>query len=89
MKEPHEFECSYIVQMDGSIVHGFMDLVVWESDQIVILDFKTDHFDQEQDFITAYKGQLDTYEQALSLMEDKPIQKWIYSFHLQKMIQIP
>ena len=89
MNEPHEFECSYIVELDGSIVHGFMDLVVWEAEQTVILDFKTDHFDQEQDFITAYKGQLDTYEHALSLMEDKPIQKWIYSFHLQKMIRIP
>lgn len=89
MAKPHRFECSYIVEMNHSIVHGFMDLVIWDKEQIVILDFKTDHLDKEKDFIHAYKAQLDTYEKALSLMETKPIQKWIYSFHLQKMIQVP
>lgn len=88
MKEKHEFECSYIVKEDDTIVHGFMDLVVWKQDCIYILDFKTDTVEDSSELIKRYKVQLETYKKALSSIEDKPIYTVIYSFHLKQMITL-
>lgn len=88
MKEKHEFECSYILQEKQEVIHGFMDLVIWEEDTIHILDFKTDGLNQDE-LIKAYKSQLDTYAQAMhKINPDKQIQTWIYSFHLNQLFKI-
>lgn len=88
MKEKHEFECSYILQEGQEVIHGFMDLVVWEGNTIHILDFKTDGLNQEE-LTKVYKSQLDTYAQAMhKINPDKEIQTWIYSFHLNQLFKI-
>ncbi len=88
MKEEHEFECSYILKEKEEVIHGFMDLVVYEEETIHILDFKTDGLKQDE-LIQRYKNQLDTYAQAMQKIKpDKKIQTWIYSFHLNQLFKI-
>lgn len=88
MHHKHEFECSYIIQDQNTVMHGFMDLVVWLPDQIVILDFKTDRASKEE-LMNLYHKQLDTYKKSMRLIDDtKPIHTWIYSFHLNQLIPL-
>lgn len=88
MQEKHEFECSYIVKDHNQITNGFMDLVVWEENQIIIVDYKTDTATAEE-LIETYHKQLETYKKAMEIMEpSKPIQTYIYSFHLGQIITI-
>ena len=88
MQKEHEFECSYILEEEQEVVHGFMDLVIWDSDTIHILDFKTDGLEQEE-LIERYKTQLQIYAQAMhKINPDKKIQTWIYSFHLNQLFEI-
>ena len=87
MNHKHEFELSYIVKEENSIIHGFMDLVVWLDDRIVILDFKTDTVNNEDELIKMYKVQLETYKKSMeSIVSNIPIETVIYSFHLKNLI---
>ena len=89
MNHEHEFECSYIVQQDHAFTHGFMDLVVWFRQEIVILDFKTDYVQSEKELIEKYKSQLAVYKKAMAkIYPDKEIKTFIYSFCLTKMCEI-
>ena len=88
MHYPHHFEESYIIQDKEQLVHGFMDLVVYKEDEIVIVDFKTDHVENEQELIDRYKIQLDTYKNAMKKVKNASISTYIYSFCLNKTIKL-
>ena len=88
MKEKHRFECPYIIKEKQNIVHGFMDLVVWQEAKIVIIDFKTDHLESDEEFIERYHKQLETYQNAMKQIENTSIDTKIYSFYLKKFIDI-
>lgn len=88
MASKHEFESSYIIAENGTITHGFMDLVAWLEDKIIILDFKTDALDNPQDFIDRYAVQLQTYKEAMSKMSDLPIETYIWSFRNNALISL-
>ncbi len=88
METKHQFELSYIVQEGQEVLHGFMDLVAWFDDKIVILDFKTDTATSSQELINTYRIQLETYKESLNKIENsKPIETVIYSFHLNEYIE--
>ena len=88
MQKKHEFECSYIVKDNNQIINGFMDLVVWEEDQLIIVDYKTDTATADE-LIEKYHKQLETYKKAMTILDpSKPIQTYIYSFHLGRMLPI-
>lgn len=87
MNLKHQFEVPYVVQMGNEVAHGYMDLVVW-SDKVVVIDFKTDHLDKEEDFIHQYKEQLKTYAKAMQKIEEKEVEAWIYSFYKNTFIPI-
>lgn len=90
MNLPHQFECPYVAMDHEAIIHGFMDLVVFDGDTIHIVDFKSDRAFDGSSLIRKYAGQLDTYEKAMTQIEPKrKIAKWIYSFALSEMIQLP
>ncbi len=90
MKASHQFEASYIVKINQKIVHGFIDLIVFYEDHIVILDFKTDHVSKEETLIQQYQEQLQTYRQAIQILyPNHTIETKIYSFSLKTMICIP
>ena len=88
MQEKHRFECPYIIKEKQNIVHGFMDLVVWQKEKIVIIDFKTDHLESDEEFIEQYHKQLETYQNAMKQIENTSIDTKIYSFYLKKFIDI-
>lgn len=88
MKEKHVFEQSYIIEEKNQIVHGFMDLVIYKEDEVIIVDFKTDAVDNEQKLIDLYTIQLQTYKKAMKKLTNLPINTYIYSFSLSKCIYL-
>lgn len=88
MKEKHVFEQSYIIEEKNQVVHGFMDLVIYKKDEVIIVDFKTDAVDNEQKLIDLYTIQLQTYKKAMKKLTNLPINTYIYSFSLSKCIYL-
>lgn len=88
MKEKHVFEQSYIIEEKNQVVHGFMDLVIYKEDEVIIVDFKTDAVDNEQKLIDLYAIQLQTYKKAMKKLTNLPINTYIYSFSLSKCIYL-
>lgn len=88
MCEKHQFEQSYIVEKNNQVIHGFMDLVVYKEDEIIIVDFKTDHVDKEEELVQKYQIQLDTYKDAMKKVKKGRIYTYIYSFCLNKCIEL-
>lgn len=88
MKEKHVFEQSYIIEEKNQVVHGFMDLVIYKKDEVIIVDFKTDAVDNEQKLIDLYAIQLQTYKKAMKKLTNLPINTYIYSFSLSKCIYL-
>lgn len=88
MKEKHVFEQSYIIEEKNQVVHGFMDLVIYKKDEVIIVDFKTDAVDNEQKLIDLYTIQLQTYKKAMKKLTKVPINTYIYSFSLSKCIYL-
>ncbi len=71
------------------VVQGAVDLVFEESDQLVIVDFKTDSSKDENAFTQAYSQQLKLYSKACEKLLKKPIKELIlYAFSLDKEIII-
>ena len=55
----------------------------------MLIDYKSDRFTDEQQYIEDYKLQLDIYEEALAQEFSMPVkQKLIYSFRLGKIIEV-
>lgn len=88
MKEKHVFEQSYIIEEKNQVVHGFMDLVIYKEDEVIIVDFKTDAVDNEQKLIDLYTIQLQTYKKAMKKLTNLPINTYIYSFSFSKCIYL-
>lgn len=88
MKEKHVFEQSYIIEEKNQVVHGFMDLVIYKEDEVIIVDFKTDAVDNEKKLIDLYAIQLQTYKKAMKKLTNVPINTYIYAFSLSKCIYL-
>lgn len=86
MQYPHTFEESFIVQDQDELIHGFMDLVVYKPNEIIIVDYKTDHVNHENELIDRYTSQLKTYKKAMEMIESKPVRCAICSFCLNSCI---
>ncbi|MBQ9277381.1 MAG: helicase-exonuclease AddAB subunit AddA [Lachnospiraceae bacterium] len=73
---------------DIVVVQGIIDAYFYEDDKIILMDYKTDHADEEE-LIGRYKAQLDYYayvlEKITGLIVDEKI---IYSFYLEKEIEL-
>ncbi len=76
--------------ISNSLIQGIIDLFFVTSEKKVILvDFKTDRLESEQEFIKRYKIQLDIYKKAInSLTKYNVDSTYIYSFNLDKEIEI-
>ena len=88
MSEKHVFEQSYIIEEKNQVVHGFMDLVVYKENEVIIVDFKTDAVDNEQKLIDLYAIQLQTYKKAMKKLTNLPINTYIYAFSLSRCIYL-
>ncbi len=76
--------------ISNSLIQGVIDLFyVTKEDKVVLVDFKTDRIDNEEEFIKKYKIQLEIYKEAInSLTEYNVDDTFIYSFNLNKEIKI-
>ena len=69
------------------LVHGIIDGLIELDDEVIIFDYKTDHYTSEDKLIENYRGQLNLYAMAVESMLNKKIsQKIIYSLDLGKSI---
>ena len=75
---------------ESVIVQGVADCVIFESDGIVIVDFKTDRNTTEQALTERYTKQLALYAQAFSSNYKMPVKQCVlYSFSLRKTVVLP
>lgn len=82
----HEYP--FLVQDHHQVLHGFMDFLSI-SDEIVLIDFKSDTVKDRSILINRYTQQIATYKKACELLfPSKVIKTYMYSFSLAEMIQI-
>lgn len=71
------------------LVQGIIDLYFEEDDEIVLLDYKTDHVKYPSYLVKRYETQLVYYKQALEQMTHKKVKEvYIYSLFLGKSIKV-
>lgn len=71
------------------LIQGIIDAYFWEEEEIVLVDYKTDHVrpGEEKKLAELYHTQLEDYARALERMTGKKVkEKYIYSFTLNKEI---
>lgn len=74
---------------DLCLVQGIIDAFFVEDGHIVIVDYKTDRVNEEEELVKKYRIQLEYYAKALSKLMDMPVsQLIIYSSRLGKEIVI-
>lgn len=82
-------ETPFVLKLDGQLIQGIIDLYFEEEDGLVLVDYKTDRFDERSttDLINKYAPQLDIYEKALVKLTRKKVkEKYIY-FIDQNVVQ--
>lgn len=83
-------ELPFAITKDDHILHGSIDFAAISDQEIIIIDFKTDHIEDASKFIDAYHEQLEAYIQAMKVMyPNLQISAYIYSLYLNAMIQVP
>lgn len=72
------------------LVQGIADIVLVFDDHIELLDYKTDRRKTEEEFLAAYRPQLNLYAVAIEkrFAPLKVTYKGIYSFSLNRLIQV-
>lgn len=75
---------------ENILVQGVIDLFfIDKDDNLILVDYKTDYVQNENELVEKYKGQLDLYKEALEQSLDKKVDKMcIYSVYLNKLIEI-
>lgn len=81
-------ELPFMVKKDNAILHGYIDFISM-AEEIIIIDFKTDALDKEEDFKKLYTSQVSQYKEAMKILyPEKSVTTYIYSFHLENIIKI-
>ena len=71
------------------MIQGIADCAFLEGNELVVLDYKTDYLETEEEFSKKYFGQVKTYKKALELCTGYKVKEaLLYSFHLSKQIKI-
>jgi ATP-dependent helicase/nuclease subunit A len=71
------------------LIQGIIDAYFEEDDEIIVLDYKTDHVKSSEELIGRYKKQLELYAEALEQTTGKKVkERIIYSFCLGKEIPV-
>ena len=73
---------------DRQNIHGIIDFYSVAKDKIMLIDYKTDHLEDEEEFINRYHAQLEAYAKVLSESYELKVEAYVYSFHLQKTIRV-
>lgn len=87
-------EKPFVMDYEGVLLQGIIDVFWLEDDKIVLLDYKTDKVKTAEELVLRYKTQLDLYAQALKRIFSTKEQKiemtenLIYSFRLNRVIEV-
>lgn len=72
-----------------TVIQGCVDCVYSREDELCIVDFKTTRFDTDEEFVSAYRRQLEIYADAMEeVLGMKVGAKYIYSLHLSRTIEV-
>lgn len=81
-------EYPFYQKNDDTIIHGYIDLISFCDDEVIIIDYKTDVLSDEKIFIERYQNQINAYKQAIAQTTARPVKGYIYAFNLNKMIAV-
>ena len=87
-------EKPFVMDYEGILVQGIIDVFWLEEGKIVLMDYKTDRVAAPEELITRYATQLQLYGQALSRVFSKAegpklkTENLIYSFALDRVIPV-
>ena len=73
------------------IVQGVMDVAVVKPEEIWVLDFKTDHFAEEElaARVRLYRPQLSLYARAIARIYGRPVtRRWLHFFALGRTVEL-
>lgn len=73
---------------EASLIQGIIDMYVENENKSIIVDFKTDKVDTQEELIERYLPQLTVYKKGIKLALGKTADVYIYSFSLDKLIKI-
>lgn len=83
----HEFP--FYALLGSEVLHGYMDMVAFTSDETILIDFKTDRVDSKDTLLELYTDQLKDYVKVLQQMRpDKPVKAYMYSLALKAYIEV-
>ncbi|MEG2384182.1 MAG: UvrD-helicase domain-containing protein [Erysipelotrichaceae bacterium] len=81
-------ELPFMVNDHNQIIHGVIDFMAIEDNNIIIIDFKSDHTNPDI-LVQTYHEQLNTYQHSISLLyPNAKINTYIYSLVYGEMIEI-
>ena len=84
-----EWDFNLYVPERGMIVQGMIDCAFREGDGWILLDYKTDHIEDENEFTEEYRPQLEWYAVALRELTGKPVlQSWLYALSVDKAYRL-
>ena len=87
-KEIHQ-EYPFFIKIDGSIVHGVMDLVAIGDKEIILVDFKSDQNTNETKLLERYTVQLQQYSKVLSQSyPGKKVTAYLYSIENAQWVKV-
>ena len=84
----------FVMDYEGVLVQGIIDVFWLEEDRLVVLDYKTDRVKTADELVTRYETQLKLYADALSRIFSNDTYKiekaesLIYSFRLDEVINL-
>ena len=71
---------------EPSLIQGIIDMYIENEDRSIIVDFKTDKVETEEELVKRYLPQLTVYKRGIELALGKVAEVYIYSFALDKLI---
>ena len=87
-------EKPFVMDYEGVLLQGIIDVFWLEDDRIVLLDYKTDKVEQGEELLTRYATQLQLYAKALKKIfstKERIVDKtenYIYSLRLNELIEV-
>ena len=76
-----EYEFTYLE--DNNLMHGIIDLMIENSDEIIIIDYKLKNIDDD-----AYNKQLLGYKKYIETITKKPVKTYLYSIMAESFTEI-
>ncbi len=71
------------------MIQGIADCAFLENGALVVVDYKTDRLDRDEQFVEKYAGQVRLYKKALALCTGYPVRETVlYAFHLHRAIPV-